>query len=242
MFSAAVGQTNLGIVRVRLSNGLFWIGGSDTDVVPRLPLHQFAPVCDRPFFQMRRKPVRVIEQEVRCDFVLLVARKFRCAHQARDDCRQCRRRVTGILLPTFLRRHRPVQNQITRGARDQRPGIELPESVCLLQSPGEQNRHRHFIQLNSFPVSLAHNRTVLRQAAIGSLDTRQPDQRAQRRLRLPAGQQCRGGLHHVARPDQMIPAAVAVILRIAPRNTQRRDERALARLVFMRQQNALAQA
>jgi hypothetical protein len=98
------------------------------------------------------------------------------------------------------------------------------------------------IQLNSFPVSFARNRTVLRQAAIGCLYAGKPDQRPQRGLRLPASQQRRSGLNHVASPDKMIATAIAVVLRIAPGNAKRRHEGTLEHLVFMREQHALAQA
>jgi hypothetical protein len=55
--------------------------------VSRFALHKFAAARDRPFFQVRREPVRVIEQKVRRKFVFSAARKFSRAHQAGDDGR-----------------------------------------------------------------------------------------------------------------------------------------------------------
>ena len=116
VLAAAVGDLDDGGVGISRPIGLLRDGGGDAHIVPRFSLHEFAAIGDRPFFEVRRKPVRIGEQEIRRDFFLSVMRKFRRADQSRDDCRQRRRRVTGIFLPAFLRGHGSIENQITRRA------------------------------------------------------------------------------------------------------------------------------
>ena len=65
MFAAAIGNPDHSVVRISRRFGLSRVGRGDAHVMPRFAFYQFAPIGDRPFFQMSGKPVRVIEEEVR---------------------------------------------------------------------------------------------------------------------------------------------------------------------------------
>ena len=107
------------------------VGGIDANVVPRFIRIQFAAICNGPSFEVCQKPVRVIQDEgggfwVReCPLAIglptilpltfrrgagTVTCKFSSADQCSDDGRERRRRVSRILLPTFLPGDRPMTN------------------------------------------------------------------------------------------------------------------------------------
>ena len=79
MLASTVGNLNNGSVGISRSIGLFRNGGSDAHIVPGFSLHEFTSIGDHPGFEVRRKPVRVGEQNIRRDFFLSVVRKFRRA-------------------------------------------------------------------------------------------------------------------------------------------------------------------
>ena len=111
----------------------------------------------------------------------------------------------------------------------------------LVQAPGQQDRGGDFVELQAAPIGAAVNPAILREAAIGPLKRRQPDQGAQRRAGLAGGEQRGGALHQVSRPDQMIATQVVVALGLTPGDAHGGDERPLKDLVLMRQQHATAQ-
>src|SRR5664280_2742213 len=110
MLATAVSNLDDSSIWISRSIGLLRNGGGDAHIMPWFSLHEFTTISDHPGFDVRRKPVRVGEQKIRREFFLPVVRKFRRADQRRNDCREGRRRVAGILLPTFLRSHRSVEN------------------------------------------------------------------------------------------------------------------------------------
>ena len=85
---------------------------------------------------------------------------------------------------------------------------KLSQPIQLPQPPRQNDRKRHFVQLNPRPVRRTVDPEVLRKAPIRPLRTRQIHQRPHRRIRPPARQQRRRRLHHIARPHQVIPAQV----------------------------------
>ena len=106
----------------------------------------------------------------------------------------------------------------------------------LPQAPGQQDREGDLIQLNALPVGPAIDPEILIEAAVLALRHRQIDERAQRRAHVADGQQGGGGLHHVARPHQVVAAELVVAFFIAPGNAEGSDHRAGVRLVLVRQQ------
>ena len=216
------------------------IGRRDPQEMLRPIGHEFAAGCDGPFFQMRRQPIRIIERELRRVFIVTRARKFRHDHQAGDDRGQRGWRIPGSFFPAFLPRLRAVSHQITRGAQDQRPRIEKIERIRFVQMPGEQDGRGHFVHLQARPESFAAGPGILRQLAVGILQTSEPDERGTSGRDLTRGQQTDRALHEIARPNQMITAQLIVALRLAPRNAERRHHRAAKRLVLMREQDGAA--
>jgi hypothetical protein len=87
MTSAAVGENVFRMVRVGSLIGLVRIGRRDPNIVTRLAGQQFTVMSDRPRFEVRGKPVGVIQQKVREVGEISSVRKIRGADEARDDRR-----------------------------------------------------------------------------------------------------------------------------------------------------------
>ena len=134
-----------------------------------------------------------------------------------------------------------MQHEVTRGTGDHRAWIEAIERALAPQTPREQDRRGDLIELQAPPKGTAIDEGVCGNEPSLLLDAAQPDERAQRRVPLSGGEQRRGALHEVARPDEVIAADFIVASRLAPRNRQRRDHRTLEKLVFVREQDAPAE-
>src|SRR6266700_6638627 len=98
-----------------------WI---DSDVMPRFAVMKLAAIGHRPIFEVRGKPVGVIEDEGRGIFIKAVAGKIGCANQARNNRCQRGGRVARAFLPAFLVGDRAVRDEVTSSATDDRPGLE----------------------------------------------------------------------------------------------------------------------
>ena len=79
---------------------------------------------------------------------------------------------------------------------------------------------------------------VLGKAAVRLLADRQVDQRPQGQLGIAGRQQGRRALHHITGPDEMIPTAVLIAVRLAPRDGRGRDEGAGVRLILVGEDDA----
>ena len=108
-----------------------------------------------------------------------------------------------------------------------------------METPGEQDREGHLVQLHPVPVRLTVQPEVLVEPTVRSLRGRQINQRAQRCLGVPGGQQPAGAVDKVAGPDQMVAAEFLIPLRVSPGDAQRRNHRPRVRLVLVGQQQAL---
>ena len=111
-----------------------------------------------------------------------------------------------------------------------------------MQTPRQQHRHGHLVELQPRPIGGSINPAVLRKSAVRPLNRRQPDQSAQRRACLTGGEQCCGAVHEVSRPHQVITAQILVAFGFAPGDTHRGDHSALKNFVFVRQQHTSTQS
>ena len=98
------------------------------------------------------------------------------------------------------------------------------------------------VELNTGPVGRSVDPKVLGESAIRTLGTGQVDQCAAGGVRASAGEQRGGGLHHVARPDQVITAEVVVALGRSPGNRSGGDECTGVGLVLVGQDDIVADA
>ena len=133
-----------------------------------------------------------------------------------------------------------MMDEIAGRFQHHRIGVEVLQRLGLVQAPGEKNGEGGLIQLGAAPVRFAVDPEILVKASILLLGTGQIDQGPQRHLRTAGREQASGTVAHVPRPDQMVAAQIVVARILAPRNTERRDQSAVVRLVFMCQDQAMA--
>ena len=218
------------------------VGGINPDVMAWKSRNQFAFRRDRPFIEMCHEPVSVGKDKFSSLQVVMFSGKLRGADKRGDDCGECRRRIAGVFLPSFLTGNRPLQDQIGRNPHHHYAGIEeIQRDSIFVEAPSQQERRGNFVELHARPISGSVNPAILREAAILMLNGCQPDQGAQRRVGLTRRQKRGRALHQIASPDQMVTAPVIVRLGFAPGNAHRGDHGALENLVFVSQQNASAQ-
>ena len=118
----------------------------------------------------------------------------------------------------------------------------LGEAVGLPEAPGEDDGEGDLVELEAAPVGGAVDPEILGKAAVGLLRAGEIDEGAARGLTAAAGQQCGCGLHHVARPHQVIAAEIVVALGLAPGDGGRSDEGAGEGLVLVGEENVVAGA
>src|SRR5258708_23917953 len=126
-------------------------------------------------------------------------------------------------LPTVLRSNRSLANEKPTGATNHLEGIEVSQGVVFPESPRQQHREGHLIQLNTRPVRPAIDPEILIEPAILALRHREIDKRAQRSAQVADGQQCANRLHQITRPYEIITAGCGITLFVTPVNTERRD-------------------
>ena len=74
------------------------------------------------------------------------------------------------------------------------------------------------------------------EAAIRMLRNGEEDEGPKRGCGVARGEERRGAVHHVARPDQVIASFVVITLRLPPRDGKGCDQRTGKRFVFMCEQ------
>src|SRR5262249_51649035 len=89
-------------------------------------------------------------------------------------------------------------------------------------------------------IGLSVDPEVLGEPAVRALRAGEVDQGPQRELGVAGREQPGRGVHHVARPDEVVPTAILVALRLAPRNAARGDRRTRIGLVLVREQQPMA--
>src|SRR5262245_36601972 len=216
--AATVGNLYHLSVGIGMGIGCIWIGWGNADVMAGNSWYQLALCCDHPIFEVRRQPVSIRENEIRCVSVADFHAPVRGAGERGDHHCQRRRRIAGIFFPALLRCHRPSQNQTGSCTQNYYARIEEVERMVFMQTPRQQYRESNLIKLQPGPVGGPVDPTVLRKTAIRPLDPRQPDQRAQRRSSLACGEKRACTLYEVACPDQMVTTKVQIPFGLAPRN------------------------
>src|SRR5262245_45562831 len=127
---------------------------------------------------MRFEKVGIIANECGRAVVASVGEELRCAYERCDVDRQCRWRETLRFFPTVLRSNRTFADEEPTGATNHPKGIEVSQGIVFPESPGQQNREGHFIQLNARPVRSTIDPEILKEPAILALRYRKIDKRA----------------------------------------------------------------
>ena len=140
------------------------------------------------------------------------------------------------LFPSVLSGCGALADQETARRRRHVERVEPSEDTGLLQSPREDDRERHLVELNARPVRAAVDPEVLIEATVRALRNREVHQRAQRCDGVAGGEQRCRRLNEVAGPHQVVPSHVLVAFAAPPRDAHRRDDRARIALVFVREQ------
>ena len=113
--------------------------------------------------------------------------------------------------------------------------LDAGERLALVEGGGEQYRKRGFVELDALPVGRAAEPLVLMPVAVRQLRRHQIAQGVARLLIGAERQKCAGGLDQIARPDQMV--AAALVAAVAPRDAETGDHRAGKGLVEMAAQH-----
>src|SRR6184192_2511094 len=240
--AAAVSQLNYRCIRIRVRVWRVRIGGIDADIVTRESLDQVTLRCDGPFFEVRRQPVGVRENKIcSCGFAVLRG-PLRCTDESGNHSGESGRRVTGVFFPSILAGDWALQDQVCGSAHNHYARTKQTKRVLFMQTPGQQYRRGNLVELLARPISGPVDPTVLRKTSIRSLNGSQPNQCAQWCTHLSCGKKRCCALHEVTSPDEMIAPQIVVALGFAPRDTHRRNNRALKHLVFMCSQHTTAQS
>jgi hypothetical protein len=188
-----------------------------------------------PLLEMGSKEVRIAFKESRRVIILLGARERSCTDESGDDHRQSRRGVSAAFFPPFFSCYRAAMQQKGDSPVYHHARVEIAQKLTLVKAPGEQHWERNFIQLHPLPESVAIDPEVLWKPTVLFLPGGQVYQSAQRGVCIAGSKQAHGALHHVACPNQVVPALpLFVVARLAPGNRERRDKRTLVQLVFVR--------
>src|SRR5262249_40214832 len=100
--------------------------------------------------------------------------------------------------------------EVRGGPQDHRVRIKFTQSTGLMEPPCQHDRECALIKLNSFPIRLAVDPEVLMKTAVGLLGAGKIDERSARRIRVSRRQQTCRAVHHVARPYEVIAAAILI--------------------------------
>src|SRR6185312_14304942 len=109
-------------------------------------------------------------------------------------------------------------HQIARCSQDAWIGIEILKRFLLFQAPGQHNRERSFVKLDSSPVWIAVDPKVLCEPAILLLSDSQVYQGSQRCLPVASRQYPASAIHHISSPNQVISPLILITLRLSPWN------------------------
>ena len=161
--------------------------------------------------------------------------------QQRGNFRSQReRRIARVFFPAILLRDRTVaQNKADGVAHHRPPAIEFAQRLrgFAAQQIEQQNGERGFVHLDSAPVRTSVEPEILRPVAGGFLCGFEVAQHADRVGDGAGGQQCSGGFHQIARPDQMVAAQIFVAFVESPGNREAGDDAAEKILRLVRAQH-----
>ncbi len=152
-------------------------------------------------------------------------------HQGSDAGRQREGVQPGILFPTILVRRRPAARDASERPPHHVDRLNAAKGLTFGQGGREQHRIGHLVELDPAPGGLAPEPLVLVPMAFGILGGDQVAQRVAG-LRLAAeGEQRARAFDEVARPDEMI--AAALVPAVAPGHAEAGHHRARIGLVEM---------
>ena len=196
--------------------GIVDIHREDADVMPRYPGNERPLRGHRPGFDMAFEKIGVLLEESGGRPVSPFAGEGGRADERRDVGGDGGRGVAAGLLPPLLLGRGSVEDQVARRPHHHRIGIEVPEIALAQQAPRQEDGERDLVELDPPPVRLAVDPEVLGKPAVLVLADGQVDQGAQRRLGVPRGEEARGRVDHVPRPDEVVSPAVVVAPSILP--------------------------
>ena len=152
-------------------------------------------------------------------------------HQGGDAHGQRERIESGILLPPVLRAGRPGSRDEAERPADHVGHLDSAQLPAIGQRRREQHRKRRLVELNSLPEFLSAEPLILVPMPVRVLSRDEVLQDLARLFDASQREQRAAALNQVARPDQMVSAAVVAC--IAPRHAQARDHGTRENLVLM---------
>ena len=108
MQSAAIGDLNRRRIRICMRVRRTWISRSNSNVMTRNPLNQFALRCDCPIFDARCQPVSTRESKLRSIRQTEFSGPLRGTGQGGNHRSERGRRVASVFFPAILTRDRPL--------------------------------------------------------------------------------------------------------------------------------------
>ena len=219
--------------------GIVHIHREDADVMSRYPRDERPLRGHHPGFDVAFEEIGVLFEESGRRPVSPFAGEGGRADQRRDVGGDGGRGVAAGLFPPLLLCRRTVEDQVPRRPHHHRIRVEVPEVPLAQQTPRQEDGEGDLVELDPPPVRLPVDPEVLGKPAVLVLADGQVDQGAQRRLGVPRGEEARGRVDHVPRPDEVVSPAVVVPLRFPPRDRQRGDEGPGEGLVFVGEKEAV---
>jgi hypothetical protein len=110
VLTAAIRDAQHGRIRLRSGVRVLTISRRNADIMSWQAGHKFAAVGDRPFLEVGRKPVGIVEAKLRGALVVPCAREFGDDYEAGDDRGESARRIAGNFFPALLARDWTIKN------------------------------------------------------------------------------------------------------------------------------------
>src|SRR5262245_33069422 len=166
--------STIGIFVCAMTN-FAWV---DSYVVPRQSRNQGALRCDRPTFNMRLKEISVVADEFRCALVASISKELGGAYQSRNMGGQCGWRIAAGFFPAILRGDWTFSDEKPASPANHTVRIEVSQRTEFPESPRQNYRQCHFVQLYAEPIGPAVDPEILIKTTISPLRNSQINQRA----------------------------------------------------------------
>ncbi len=116
--------------------------------------------------------------------------------------------MPAILLPAILVRDGPHAGDEPERAANHAGRLDAIQRIALVQQRREQHRQRGLVELHALPIRRAVEPLILIPVAVLVLSGDEVAQHVARLGLAADAEQRHGALDEIARPDQVIPAAV----------------------------------
>src|SRR5262245_53280983 len=154
------------------------VGWVDTYVVAGQSRNQGTLHRDRPTFDMRLKEISVVADEFRRALVASVSEELGGANQCRNMGCQGGWRIAAGFLPPILRGDWTFSDKKPASAPNHTVSIEVSQRTEFPESPRQNYRQCHFVQLYAMPIRAAVDPEILIKTPVSPLRHSKINERA----------------------------------------------------------------